>query len=205
MQVTIYSYDIKITQIPSPVTINSEPPLTKHTHNVSLASTSYSPIHGPQPIELRQILLTKDTPESPTPSDSASNKIFWPYGFPDTPPATNNLTISSINTVVQKLQKLALHANSEVAKQTSGCIVCGKSYEQVIEGTTADHLQQTTEAGETIRERHLKGQAIIDGLQSGLITFIPSGVSQAAACDGKINNISNRNTTQGNLLALCQD
>ena len=89
---------------------------------------------------------------------------------------------------MQQLQELALHAHSEVEEETPGCLMCGKSYDQVIEETTANYLHETAEPGKTIRERHFKRQAFITGLQSGVRAFIPRGMSQAAACDGIIYN-----------------
>ena len=66
----------------------------------------------------------------------------------------------------------------------TGCLACGKSYDQVIKETVADYLNQTAQPGETVRERQIERNAFIDGVQSGVFTFIPPGVSQAAACDG---------------------
>ena len=95
-----------------------------------------------------------------------SPNIFRPYDLSDTPPATNSNTVSNIESIIQKMQELVLQAHSKVGKQTSGCVVCGKSYEQVIESTTADYLQQMAKARETIRKRQLKRQAFSAGLQS---------------------------------------
>ena len=50
--------------------------------------------------------------------------------------------------------------------------MCGKSYEQVVVGATADYLQQTAEPCETIRERHRRRQAIIARLQNAAVAFI---------------------------------
>ena len=49
-------------------------------------------------------------------------------------------------------------------QQTSGYIVCDKPYEQALEEATAGCLQKTEEKDETVRERHLKQQALIAGL-----------------------------------------
>ena len=70
-----------------------------------------------------------------------------------------------------------------------GCLVCGKSYDQVIEDTVADYLNQSAQPGETVRERQVKRNAFIDGIQSGVFTFLPQGVSQAAACDSPVYSI----------------
>ena len=83
---------------------------------------------------------------------------------------------------------------SEVQRQTSGCILRGKPYEQLLEEATAENLLQRAEKSETAREPHLKRQAFIAGLQSSVIAFFPRGVSQVAARDRKIYSISNGNT-----------
>ena len=58
----------------------------------------------------------------------------------------------------------------------TGCLVCGNSYNQVIEETVVDYLNQTAQPGETKRERQIKRNAFIDGIQSGVFTFLPPGV-----------------------------
>ena len=68
----------------------------------------------------------------------------------------------------------------------TGCLVCGKSYDQVIEETVADYLNQTAQPGDTVRDRQIKRNAFTDGIQSGLFTLLSTGVSQAAVCDGLI-------------------
>ena len=90
----------------------------------------------------------------------------------------------------------------------TGCLVCGKSYDQVKEETLADYLDQTAQRGETVRERQIKRNAFIDGIQSGVFTFIPPGVSQAAACDGlvySVNNNGQNSDTQGYAQPLFED
>ena len=71
------------------------------------------------------------------------------------------VTIPSVDVVAQQLKHLALLAHSEVQKQTSACIVCGKPYEQVLEEATAEYLRHTAELAETVSEAHLKRQAFI--------------------------------------------
>ena len=79
----------------------------------------------------------------------------------------------------------------------TGCLVCGKSYEQVIEETGADYLNQTAEPVETVRERQIKRNAFNDGVQSGVFTFRSPGVSQAAACDGLIYSVNYKGQNSG--------
>ena len=59
----------------------------------------------------------------------------------------------------------------------NGCLVCGKSFDQVIEETVAAYLNQTAQPGETVRERQIKRNAFIDGVQSGVFTFLPGSVA----------------------------
>ena len=75
-----------------------------------------------------------------------------------------------------------MHDNANM----TGCLACGKTYEQIIEETAADFLYQTAQPHETIREGRLKRRAFIDGLQCGVFSFIPRGELQAAACDGQV-------------------
>ena len=100
---------------------------------------------------------------------------------------------------------MALDIHSEVQKQTSGCVVCGQPYEEVLQEVTTEYLQHTAERGETVCERHLKVQTIIVRAQSGVKDFYPRGKSQAAACDGivyRIDHGSTNQVAQGNFLLL---
>ena len=122
------------------------------------------------------------------------------------PTIPNNPPI--ITTVTDGLQNLTLHPHPQRNEWVTGCLVCGKPYDQVIEETTADYLNQTAQSGETVRERQIKQNAFIDGIQSGVFTFLPPGVSQAAACDGLVHsvNLNGQNTgTQGYALHLFED
>ena len=118
-----------------------------------------------------------------------------------TPPPT-------IIAVTDELNNLTLHPHPQRNERVTGCLVCGKSYDQVIEETVADYLDQTSQPGQTVRERQIKRNAFIDGVQSGVFTFIPPGVSQAAACDGMIysvNYIAQNSVTQGYALPLFEN
>ena len=103
---------------------------------------------------------------------------------------------------------MTLHPHPQHNEWVTGCFVCGKSYDQVIEETTADYLNQTAQSEETVKERQIKRNAFIDGIQSGVFTFLPPGVSQAAACDGLVYsvNLGRQNLgTQGYALPLFED
>ena len=106
------------------------------------------------------------------------------------------------------MRNLTLHPHSQRNEWVTGCLICGKSYDQVIEETVADYLNQTAQPGETVRERQIKTNAFIDGIQSGVFTSILPGVSQAAACDGlvySVNNSGQNAGTQGHTLPLFDD
>ena len=114
----------------------------------------------------------------------------------------------NVTTVADELRNLTLHPHPQRNEWVTGCLICGKSYDQVIEETVADYLNQTAQPGETVRERQIKRNAFIDGIQSGVFTFFPPVVSQAAACDGLVYsvNYNGQNAgTQGYTLPLFED
>ena len=79
-----------------------------------------------------------------------------------------------ITTVAAELRNLTLHPHPQRNEWVTGCLVCGKSYDQVIEETVADYLSQSAQPGETVGERQIKRNAFIDGIQSGVFTFLPN-------------------------------
>ena len=154
------------------------------------------------PIQLCQhVQPIPDTPESPTPENRERSDDFYPDNIPlNNPP--------NIIAVADELRNLTLHPHLQPNEWVTGCLVCGKSYDQVREETVADYLDQTAQPGETVRERQIKRNAFIDGVQSGVFTFIPPGVSQAAACDGlfySVNYNGQNSGTQGCALPLFED
>ena len=142
-----------------------------------------------------------DTPESPTPENCGRSDDFYSDNIPlNNPP--------NIIAVADELCNLTLHPHPQRNEWVTGCLVCGKPYDQIIEETVVDYLDQTAQPGETVRERQIKRNAFIDGVQSGVFTFIPPGVSQAAACDGllySINYNGQNSITQGYALPLFED
>ena len=119
------------------------------------------------PIQLCQhVQPIPDTPASPTPENSGPSDDFYSDNIPlNNPP--------NIIAIADELRNLTLHPHPQPNEWVTGCLVCGKSYDQVIEETVADYLDQTTQPGETVRERQIKRNAFIDGVQSGVFTFIP--------------------------------
>ena len=172
---------------------------------------SYTPNRHPIPVQLcQQITPIPDTPESPTPENRGQSDLFPPYDIPKQPSSSliHNPPPPIITTVTDGLQNLTLHPHPQRNEWVTGCFVCGKSYDQVIEETVADYLNQTAQPNETVRERQIKKNAFIDGFQSGVFTFIPPGVSQAAVCDGMIYSVNyngQNEGTQGRTLPLFED
>ena len=142
-----------------------------------------------------------DTPQSPTPENRRQSDDFYPDNIPlHNPP--------NIVAVADELRNLTLYPHPHRNETVTSCLVCGKSYDQVIEETVAGYFDQTSQPGETVRERQIKINAFIDGVQSGVFTFIPPGVSQAAACDGMIYSVNyngQNSVTQGYALPLFED
>ena len=154
------------------------------------------------PIQLCQHMQPiPDTPESPTPENRGQLDDFHPDNIPlNNPPPPPNIVA-----VADELRNLTLHPHPQRNEWVTGCLVCGKSYDQVIEETVADYLDQTSQPGETVREQQIKRNAFIDGVQSGVFTFIPPGVSQVATCDGMIYSVNyngQNSVTQGYALPL---
>ena len=165
-------------------------------------NTPQIPPRRSHPIQLSQpVQPIPDTPESPTPENRGRSDDFYPDNIPlNNPP--------NIIAVADELRNLTLHSHPQRNERVTGCLACGKPYDQVIEETVADYLDQTAQPGETVRERQIKRNAFIDGVQSGVFTFIPPGVSQAGACDGlfySVNYNGQNSGTQGYALPLFED
>ena len=143
-RVIMSTYDINLHKPSRSMATNSGSQLTKNTHththtHVSMATKRYNLQEGRHPIEtLWKLSITPDSPESPRLSNRGQTIILRSIELPDTPPATNTYSLSNTNSVVQKLQSLALHADSEITNQVTKCIVCGKPYNQVIEKIAAE-------------------------------------------------------------------
>ena len=154
------------------------------------------------PIQLCQhVQPIPDTPESPTPDNRGRSDKFYPDNIRlNNPP--------NIIAVADELSNLTLHPLPQRNELLTSCLVCGKSYDQVIEETVADYLDQTAQPGEKVRERQIKRNAFIEGVQIGVFTFITPGVSQVAACDGlfySVNYNGQNLGTQGYALPLFEE
>ena len=132
----------------------------------------YTPNRHPIPLQIcQQMTPIPDTPESPTPENLGQSDIFSPYDIPNEPPSPILNNPLNITTVADGLRNLTLHPHLQRNEWVTGCLVCGKSYDQVIEETVANYLNQTAQPGETVREGQIKRNAFIDGIQSGVFTF----------------------------------
>ena len=67
---------------------------------------------------------------------------------------------------------MTLQTHIETNAHVTGCLFCGKPYEQLIEEAVSDYLHQTTEPGEAVRDGDLKGRVVLNGLQSDVFTFV---------------------------------
>ena len=138
-----------------------------------------------------------------TPEDQGPRHIFRPYDLPNpsTPASFNNPL--NISTVDDGLQNKTLQPHQQRNEWVTGCLACGKSYDQVIQKTVADYLNQTAQPGETVRERQIKRNIFIDGIQSEVFTFLPP-----AACDVRIYSVNyngQNSGMQGYALPLYED
>ena len=162
----------------------------------------------PNPLQLRQqITPISDTPEAPTPENRGQSDIFRPYDIRN--PLSSTLFNNPLNIppVADGLQNLTLHPHPQRNDWVTGCLVCGKSYNQVLEETAADYLNQTAQRRETIRERQIKRNAFIDGIQSGVVTFSPWKVA-GCTCDGLVYSVNyngQNSGMQGYALPLFED
>ena len=151
----------------------------------------YTPNRHPIPLQLcQQTTPIPDTPESPTPENREQSNIFRPYDIPNQPSSTLLNNPPNISTVAKGMQKLTLHLHSQCNERVTGCLVCGKSYDQVIEETVADCLNQTAQTSETVRERQIKRNAFIDGTQSGVFNFLPRECRRLSTCDGLVYSVN---------------
>ena len=118
----------------------------------------YTPNPHPFPIQLcQQITPIPDTPESPTPENRGQSDNSRPDDIPNQPSSIPlNNPPPNIATVADELRNLTLHPHPRRNEWVTGCLICEKSYDQVIEETVAEYLDQTAQPGETVRERQIR-------------------------------------------------
>ena len=121
----------------------------------------------------QQITPIQDSPKSSSPENRGQTDVVWPYDIPNQPSLTLFYKPPNITTVADGLRNLTMHPHLQRNEWVTGCLVSGKSYGQFIEETVAEYLNQTAQPRETIRKRQIKRNAFIDGIQSGVFTFLP--------------------------------
>ena len=127
----------------------------------------YTPNRHPIPLQLcQQITPIPDTPETLTPENRGQPDLLCPYDIPNQPSSVLLYKPPNITTVAGGLRNLTMHPHPQGNEWATGCLLCGKTYDQVIEETVADYLNQTAQPTDTVRERQIKRNAFIDGVQS---------------------------------------
>ena len=120
----------------------------------------------------QQLTPIPNTPESPTTENRWQPELIRTYNLPENPTSSTKPSFKR------------LHSNSGTARHdiarphrananVTGCLVSGKSYEQLIEEAVEDYLQHTAEPSQTIRDKVSERKAFLDGQQSGVFTFVP--------------------------------
>ena len=107
----------------------------------------YTPTRQPIPVQLCQ-------KRTPSPENRGHSDHVRPDDIPNQPSSIplNNLPPPNITTVADGLRNMTLQPHPQRNEWVTGCLECGKSYDPVIEETTADYLNQTPQSGETVRE-----------------------------------------------------
>ena len=145
--------------------------------------TWQSPQGRNYPIQFCQHLQpVPDTPKSPPTEDQGQSDIFPAYDLPNPSTSASFDNLPNISTAADGLQNLTLQHHPQRNEWVTGCLVCRKSYDQSIEEIIAEYLNQTAQPVESVRERQIKRikrNASIDGIQSGVFTFLQPGRSQA--------------------------
>ena len=92
----------------------------------------------------QQVQPIPDKPESPTPENRGRSDDFYADNIPlNNPP--------NIIAVADEVRNLTLHPHPQRNEWVTGCLVCGKPYDQNREETVADYLDQTAQPGETVQ------------------------------------------------------
>ena len=94
----------------------------------------------------------------------------------------------------QHITGLAISAGGSCGEpnyiQRGHCTVCGKSFATIQEEITLGNLEQTHIPEENYAKRIRRRNAFLAGMRAGSVILVPGGVSQAAACDGILYQIS---------------
>ena len=153
-------------------------------------SNSYNCYGNDHPItQCSQINPVRDSPWSPPLEKQSltSDFVNQPYRNDNADSWYGNAYITGLGISVSGIcgqQNETFH---------SGCVVCGKSFEDIKAEITLGYLEQTHVAGETYEQRTARRDAFQAGMKAGSFILVPRGVSQAAACDGVYYQITPEN------------
>ena len=137
------------------------------------------------PIELcREIVPIRDSPASPD-TPNRKPEIFRPYDLPGPSNREEMQRDQTVDLVSGHLENIRIAASS-AKPMYSDCIVCGKSYGDIVVETVRNYLQRTAVQGESDSDEETRRVAFIAGIEAGTFMFVPRGLSQAAACDGNL-------------------
>ena len=166
----------------------------------------YTPNRHPIPIQLcQQITPIPDTPESPTPENRGQSNTFRPDDILNQPTSIPLNNPPNIMAVADELRNMTLCPHPQRNEWVTSCLVCGKSYDQVIEDTVADYLHQTAQPGETVRESQIKRNAFIDGIQSGVFSERQQNVVVNEATNDRdftVGTSNNDSVVNGNAMSM---
>ena len=117
------------------------------------------------PIQLCQhVQPIPDTPESPTPENHGHSDKICPDDIPNQTSSIPPNNPPNIMTVADGLRNLTLHPHPQSNEWVTGCLVCGKSYDQVIEETVADYLDQTARNTRNTRKKRQSNRRLLSQL-----------------------------------------
>ena len=126
-----------------------------------------------------------DTPQSPD-TPNRRPDIYRPYDLPGPSERRkeSSFQVANVNTITGHMEKVQL--GHEGATQLSDCIICGRSYKDIMETAVQEYLKRTWNINEPKESVDSRKAAFMAGLEAGTFMFVPRGLSQAAACDGNL-------------------
>ena len=159
-------------------------------------------------IHLRQLIQPiLDTTESPPLDYQGQRNIFRPHNLPNLSTTTSHNSLPNVSAVADGLQNLTIHTHLEHNEWVTGCLVCGKLYEQVIGKTVADCLLQTAQTGVSPRPTTEK-KCFHSWLTKRSIYFHPSGsVAGCRLCQANLHSQfgqSNLGRTRMSVTSICR-
>ena len=80
---------------------------------------------------------------------------------------------------------------------TPGCMICGKSIEEMLETLASQYMDLTNVPEETVDVRAARRRGFLDGLCNSAVFPVPRGVSQVATCDGNRYQVTHEMSEDG--------